>query len=117
MQKRRNPLWYVLVAIVITLPFDFYYYIVPFNPFGAGIVVGKIAFIVLYARRSRSAWHLAFLVTGGVVPLSLLMVGLGIMPEARHPSRHVFDIAIVVLLLVYLWSVRERYFCYVEGEI
>jgi hypothetical protein len=117
MNKRRNPLGYVLGAALFTLPFDFYYYVVPFNPLGLAIILGKIAFIILYARRSRIAWHLALFVTGAVVPLSLLMIRLGIMPEARHPSRHLFDLAIVVILLVYLWSVRERYFGYVESEI
>jgi hypothetical protein len=117
MHKRRNPLGYVLGATLFTLPFDFYYYVVPFTPLGLAIILGKIAFIILYARRSRIAWHLALFVTGAVVPLSLLMIRLGIMPEARHPSRHLFDVAIVVILLVYLWSVRERYFGYVESEI
>ncbi len=102
MHKGRNPLAYVLGAALITLPFDFYCYLLPFNPLGVAIILCKVTFLVLYARRSRFAWHLAFSVTAAVVPLSLLMIRLGIAPEARHPSRHLFDIVIVVTLLLYL---------------
>jgi hypothetical protein len=69
MHKRRNPLAYVLGAALITLPFDFYCYLLPFNPLGVAIILCKVTFLVLYARRSRFAWHLAFSVTAAVVPL------------------------------------------------
>jgi hypothetical protein len=117
MRKQRNPLAFVLVAMLVTLPFDVYYYLSPFNVLGIAIILGKVVFILLYARRSRVAWHAALALNAAVVPLSLLMIHLGIMPESRHPHRHLFDIAIVVILLLYLWSVRERYFGYVESEI
>lgn len=84
----------MLGATLFTLPFDFFYYVVPFNPIGVAIILGKVTFIILYVRRSRIAWHIALFMTAAVVPLSLLMIRLGIMAEARHPSRHVFDIAI-----------------------
>jgi hypothetical protein len=115
----KNPLWFVAVAFLVTLPFDFYWYVGQrfFTAFGMIVIAAKISFLVLYIRHSRFAWHVGVAVTAMITPLSLLLVRLG-SEAAQHPHSHPrFELAVVVVLLVYLWKIRERYRQYVEAKI
>ena len=66
--KRMNPLWFVALAFVGTLPFDLYYYIVEhfLTAFGIVVIIGKLWFLALYAQKSRFAWHVGLLVTAAI---------------------------------------------------
>jgi hypothetical protein len=117
--KRVNPLWFVALAFVGTLPFDLYYYIVEhfLTAFGIIVIIGKLLFLTLYAQKSRLAWHVGLLLTAAITPLSLLLIHFG-SEAGKHPySRPLFEMAVVLILIVYLWKVRERYFRYVEPRI
>jgi hypothetical protein len=117
LRKERNPLWFVMLADVVTLPFDFYVYIIQrfLIVFGVAVIIGKVIGLVLYIRRSRFAWHLALILTAAITPISLLLIHFGFGSEERPHSRPAFEIAISFLLCLYVWGVRERYFRYVRA--
>ena len=113
-----NPLWVVALPTLATLPFDVYFYIAQhfLTAFGIVVIIGKLLFLALYAQKSRFAWHVGLMVTAAITPLSLLLIHFG-SEAGKHPySRPLFELAVVLILIVYLWSIRERYFRYVEPE-
>jgi hypothetical protein len=118
--KRGNPLKLIAYAEVATLPFDFYEYLIRhyLTAFGIAIIGAKLWFLILYYRHSPIAWYIAFAITAAITPLSKLLIYLGAEPSGPRQPRHVLlDLAIVALLLVYQWCLRERYFRYCEtGE-
>lgn len=114
--KRANPLRYIAVATVITLPFDVFSYIVDhfFIALGIIIILGKLLFLALYTQKSRFAWHVGLLVIASITPLSLLLIHFG-SDAGKHPHSHpLFELAVVLIVVVYLWKIRRRYFRYVE---
>jgi hypothetical protein len=117
--KPKNPLRFVAIAFVGTLPFDFYSYVGHghFIAFGVIVIVAKISFLILYMRQSRFAWHVGVTVTAAITPLSLLFIRLS-GEAAEHPHSHpLFQLAVVIVLVVYLCNIREQYRQYVEARI
>jgi hypothetical protein len=55
--QQTNPLWFLASAYAFTLPFDFYSYIGQHDllPFGIAVIISKLVFLLLYARKSRRA--------------------------------------------------------------
>ena len=117
--KPRNPLWFVAIAFLLTLPFDFYSYIGQsfLTAFGLVVIAAKLVFLFLYIRHSRFAWHVGVAVTAAITPLSLLLTRIGSAPEQRAHSHPLFELGVVVVLLIYLWNIRERYRHYVAARI
>jgi hypothetical protein len=114
----RNPLWFVALAFLITLPFDFYWYIAQrlLIGFGVLVIIGKLLFLLAYFRKSRFAWHIGLIVIAAITPLSLVLIHFGSEP-GEHPHSHpVFEIAIVLILIAYLWKIRGKYAQYVGPE-
>ena len=50
--KLKNPLWFVALALIVTLPFDFYWYIAQhfLIVFGVAVILAKVLFLILYAQ-------------------------------------------------------------------
>ena len=117
--KPKNPLWFVAIAFLLTLPFDFFSYIGQnfLTAFGLVVIVAKLVFLFLYIRHSRFAWHFGVAVTAAITPLSLLLARMGSAPEERVHSHPLFGLGVVIVLLVYLWHIRERYRHYVAARI
>ena len=117
--KPKNPFWFVAIAFLLTLPFDFYWYIGQsfLTAFGLVVIAAKLVFLFLYIRHSRFAWHVGVAVTAAITPLSLLLTRIGRAPEERAHSHPLFELSVVVVLLIYLWHIRERYRHYVEDRI
>jgi hypothetical protein len=117
--KSKNPLWFVAIAFLLTLPFDFYSYIGQsfLTAFGLVVIAGKLVFLFLYIRRSRFAWHVGVAVTAAITPLSLLITRIGSAPEERAHSHPLFELGVAVVLVIYLWHIRERYRHYVAARI
>jgi hypothetical protein len=116
--QRRNPLRFVALAFVITLPFDFYSYIGQrfLLWFGVAVIISKLVFLVLYARKLRTAWYLGFITMAAITPGSLLLIHFG-SEAGKHPySRPLFESAVVLILLLCMWKIRERYFRYIKRE-
>ena len=107
------------IAFLLTLPFDFYLYIGQsfLTAFGLVVIAAKLVFLFLYIRHSRFAWHVGVAVTAAITPLSLLLTRIGRAPEERAHSHPLFELAVVVVLLICLWHIRERYRHYVEARI
>ena len=80
-------------------------------------MIAKVLFVALYLRQSRFAWHVGFIVTAAIIPISLLFIYFGSEAEKHQHSHPVIEIAIVFIVLVYFWKVRERYFEYVGRGI
>lgn len=115
--KHGNPLRYIVLATIITLPFDLYLYIVRgyLIAFGIVIVIGKALFLLLCFRSSRAAWHVGFVLTAAIIPLSLLLIYFDTETVKPQPLRQILvELAIVVVLLVYQWCIRKRYFDYIR---
>jgi hypothetical protein len=113
----RSPLEPVLAASVITLPFDYYAYLIHSDLFVFGILIiaTKALFFVLYLRRPRLAWHVGFGLTATITALALLLIYRGgEAGEPRYPWRHFLELTIVVPLLVYQWRTREPYIRYLQ---
>jgi hypothetical protein len=70
--KPKNPLWFVAIAFLLTLPFGFYSYIGQsfLTAFGLVVIAAKLVFPFLYIRHSRFAWHVGAAVTAAITPLS-----------------------------------------------
>jgi hypothetical protein len=102
--KNRNPLGFVFWATFITLPFWLIYM---HEAYGIAIAVllADAAFLGLYLRRSRFAWHLAIALN--IAFAIYRLVG----------GRHVrVDIVLYTILVGYLLIVREAYFQYVSVD-
>jgi len=102
--KNRNPLAFVFWATMITLPFWLIYM---YEAYGIAVaaVLADIAFLALYLRRSRFAWHLAIALNIAFAIYSL--VG----------GCHVrLDIFLYTILVGYLLIIRQAYFQYVSVD-
>jgi hypothetical protein len=108
----RNPLGSVLAAFVITLPFDYYAYLIPSDLFVFGILIiaTKALFFALYL-----AWRVGFGLTATMTALALLLIYRGPEPGGpRFPWRHFLELTVAVPLLVYQLRTRERYIRYLQ---
>ena len=102
--KNRNPLAFVFWATIISLPFWLIYMHETYG-IAIAVVLADIAFLALYLRRSRFAWHLAIALNITFAIYSL--VG----------RRHVrVDIVLYTILVGYLLIVRQAYFQYVSVD-
>jgi hypothetical protein len=118
--RGKNPLGFIAVATLITLPFDFYWYLVEryLILFGILVIICKAMFLFLYVRKSRFAWHVGIILTASITTVSLLLIAFGVETSRPHHSRHpLVELTVVFILLVYQWLIRDRYFRYVEQKI
>ena len=113
-----NPLLFVMLAYVVTLPFDVSTYIAQrvLIVFGVVVIIGKVVYLILYIRKSALAWHIALILTAVITPISLLLISLGFDGKEHPYSRPTWQIAISFLLCLYIWNVRARYFQYVRAS-
>ena len=101
--KHWNPLVFVFWPTIATLPLWFVYRREGHGIVPIVVVLADVAFITLYLRRSRFAWHIA--------------VALNVVLAVYHlfAGRHLrVDIVVSSVLLVYLFAVRQSYFDYIS---
>jgi len=102
--KGRNPLAFVLWTTIITLPLWTIYMREAYG-ISIAVVLADIAFLVLYFRRSRFAWHVAIALNVAFAIYSLV--------GARHVR---VDIVLYTILLGYLLIARQAYFQYISAD-
>src|SRR5206468_8282977 len=92
----KHPPWFVAIAFLLTLPFDFYSYIGQsfLTAFGLVVIAAKLVFLFLYIRHSRFAWHVGVAVTAAITPLSLLLASIGSAPGERAHSHPLFELGV-----------------------
>jgi uncharacterized membrane protein YfcA len=103
--KGWNPLAFVFWGTIIALPF----WLIPghqeYAIVAIAVVLADIAFLALYLRRSRFAWHVAIVLN--IAFAIYRLVG----------GRHLrVDILVYTILVGYLFIVREPYFQYVSAD-
>ena len=100
--KNRNPLAFVFWATIITLPFWLIYMHEAYG-IAIAVVLADIAFLAVYLRRSRFAWHLAIALNIAFAIYSLV--------GGRHVRA---DLVLYTILVGYLLIVRQAYFHYIS---
>jgi hypothetical protein len=101
--KDWNPLVFVFWPAIVTLPLWLFYGREGFGVVSIAVVLADVAFITLYLRQSRFAWHIA--------------VALNVVLAVYHlfAGRHLrVDIVVSSVLLVYLFAARQSYFDYIS---
>jgi hypothetical protein len=102
--KNRNPLAFVFWATIITLPFWLIYMHEAYG-IATAVVLADVAFLALYFRRSRFAWHAAIALNIAFAIYSF---------AGGHHVR--VDIVLYTILVGYLLIVRQAYFQYVSVD-
>jgi hypothetical protein len=101
--KDWNPLAFIFWGVFVTLPLWLVYRREGFGIVPIVVLLAGVAFITLYLRRSRFAWHIA--------------VALDVVLAVYHlfaGRQLVVNIVVSSILLVYLFAVRQSYFDYIS---
>jgi hypothetical protein len=103
--KDRNPLAFVFWATIVTLPLWLIYGHQGYGIIVIAAVLADTAFLALYIRRSRFAWHVAI----------GLNIGFAIYRLVGGRQLRV-DIVLYTILVGYLFIVRQAYFQYISAD-
>jgi small-conductance mechanosensitive channel len=116
--SKRNPLLPIFLGFLIAGLFNFQFYFVQHRLSGLGTAaVGSSAiFIVLFLVRSRFAWLGAIVGIVVLAAVMLLTYHAGYMGFSLTWPIAVVDFLLCVVLLGYLWKIRQAYLRYIAAK-